>query len=161
MFKFVFITTLIMLFARGYPSFWILIWPGTVAHELMHWVVGKVLGAKPGKIEILPEKFQHGKVRTVGSVIFYKANWFNALPTAAAPLLNIPLVFISSQHLHPGLTWLNVVLVWVLASILTQSIPSMADWGMVLRRPIGAIFWLMLIIVAIAYNTRTFFHSIF
>lgn len=77
----------------------LLVLPGTVMHELCHWLVGVLTLARPGFPSIIPHRTSSGWM--LGSVGLRNARWFNGLLVAFAPLL-----------LLPGSAWLyfNVVL---------------------------------------------------
>jgi hypothetical protein len=153
MFTYILIVAVLLFYYRGKTAYWYIIWPGTISHELMHWIVGKVLFAKPSNIVIWPEKHVEGQPRTLGSVTFYGIDWFNALPTAIAPLLNIPVVLLLAHYVPHNFTLQSGLWIWVLASMLTEAMPSAPDWVIVTKRPWGLVFWIT-IIVACAYNAR-------
>lgn len=67
--------------------------PGTIVHEAMHWLVGKLLGARPESVSLFPRREGNGWV--LGSVGFARLNIFNAAFVAFAPLLMLPLAYAS------------------------------------------------------------------
>jgi hypothetical protein len=119
--------------------FWILIWPGTAAHEFCHWLLGKCLFAEPVDFSLLPK--ERGSTRVLGSVSFKNINWLNAFPTGMAPLLCIPAVFWLSTYLQFGYNWASGLIVWALASALSQCLPSSTDWSIAMSYPVGLLFW--------------------
>jgi hypothetical protein len=116
---------------------WLWLLPGTIAHELWHWIVGLVTLAEPHNFSVRPENTVYG------SVWFSNLNNFNALPTAVAPLLTLPLVW----FLWP---WLNTVahtayeqitIGWIVGTAVAMSWPSGQDWRLVLEHWWGSLLW--------------------
>lgn len=104
--------------------------PGTLLHELMHCIVGGLLGAKPVALDLAPRRV--GDRWILGSVSFARINILNAAPTAFAPLLMLPIAGWLFQH------WMVPVFVagnyaeWVLAGYLVgccvfSCLPSWID----------------------------------
>lgn len=89
----------LLILQSGRTSVWtvaFLSWPGTLLHELMHVLVGWLLGAKPVAINLLPHHV--GDRWILGSIAFARINIFNAAPTALAPLLMLPIAWWLFQH---------------------------------------------------------------
>ena len=107
--------------------FWILSWPGTVVHELLHYVMGFVLFAQPTKISVLPED-RETSGQTMGYVNFANIQWYNALPTGLAPLLGVFVVLFIAGLVPKEFSLAGVFWTWVMASILSQVWPSQQDW---------------------------------
>lgn len=70
--------------------------PGTILHEIMHFFVGLLLGARPVSMTLIPHRIDDRWV--LGSVSFARITIFNAAPTAFAPLLMIPLAWWLFQY---------------------------------------------------------------
>ena len=76
---------------RPWPLLYALwLWPGTLAHELCHFIAGLLLGAQPVSLNVLPrrlgqQRWQFGEVR------FTRLRWWNKVPVGLAPLLLLPL----------------------------------------------------------------------
>jgi len=128
--------------------------PGTFLHELMHYLVGLVLNARPCDFTIFPKKGENGTY-VMGSVGFRNVTWYNAIPAAMAPLLLLVIGFYINRHYLPQMhpTLLNYILYVLLQTIIIEnSIPSGMDFkvaGMYLK---GVLFYgalLILLIVAI------------
>lgn len=119
--------------------FWILAWPGTVMHEILHAVVGFVFLAQPSNFSIMPRRTDLGM--ELGSVGFDNLTWYNKLPIAVAPLLSIPIVFITIGTVTFSATVAGFATVWILASMLSQSLPSSQDWKIGLSSPVGVAAW--------------------
>lgn len=60
--------------------------PGTLVHELLHWLVGTITNAKPVSFSLLPRKTAGGQW-VLGSVGFTNLRWYNAALVGLAPLL--------------------------------------------------------------------------
>lgn len=65
--------------------------PGTIAHELAHFVIGFLLLARPAGFSLWPRR--SGRSLTLGSVTFRCINLFNGAFVALAPLLFLPLAW--------------------------------------------------------------------
>ena len=66
--------------------------PGTILHEMMHYIVGLVLNAHPCNFTIFPRKSPDGYY-VMGSVGFRNVTFYNAIPSAMAPLLLLVIGF--------------------------------------------------------------------
>lgn len=118
---------------------WILAWPGTVIHEFLHAVVGFFLLARPTNFSVWPK--DDGDQMVLGSVEFCNLAWYNRLPIAMAPLLAIPIVFVATSTLAFSATVTGFATVWILASMLSQSLPSGHDWHVGFSSPVGVAAW--------------------
>ncbi len=70
--------------AYAYALIW---WPGTVAHELSHFIVGLFLGADPARLSVLPRHNKATGELVLGEVVFSNLRWWNKLPVGIAPLV--------------------------------------------------------------------------
>jgi len=113
--------------------------PGTLAHELAHFLVALILGARPTFPSLVPVRTEHGW--RLGSVTF-RVGHLRALPIAIAPLALAPLaLWWAGAFMHsaaPALYWLHV---WIVAALLTASLPSKTDLKLA---------WPALIVLALA-----------
>lgn len=104
--------------------------PGTFLHELMHFLVGGFLNARPCNFTIFPRRDLNGNY-VMGSVGFRNVTFYNAVPAALAPLLLLPLGFYINRYILPIMpaTLLNYVL-YILAQtiIIENAIPSRTDF---------------------------------
>ena len=107
--------------------------PGTILHEMMHYIVGLVLNARPCNFTIFPRKSPDGYY-VMGSVGFRNVTFYNAVPSAMAPLLLLVIGFYLPL-MRP--TMLNYVLYVLLQTIIIENaMPSGADFrvaGMYLK----------------------------
>lgn len=132
---------------RRLPRFFSLLsLPGTVGHEVLHFLVGTVTLAKPIKASLLP-KFHRDGSTTLGYVMFANIRWYNALFVGFAPLLALPaalwLVWYRAGQVPPW-TWLEIVWGFVAANLAYSCLPSRADVDIVLSKPFGLLAWLAL-----------------
>ena len=76
--------------------------PGTIAHELAHFIVGTLLLAKPRGFSIWPRA--HGDTWRLGSVSFGNIGLLNGAFVALAPLLLLPIAWLcvgAVTHFEP------------------------------------------------------------
>ena len=112
--------------------------PGTFLHELMHYLVGSLLNARPVNFTIFPQRNLDGDY-VMGSVGFSNITFSNAVPSAMAPLLLLPIAFYINRYALPLMapTFFNYILYVLLQTIIIENaIPSGADFkvaGMFLR----------------------------
>jgi hypothetical protein len=130
---------------RAKRSFWLfslLVFPGTLGHELCHWLMGILLRGHPVRFTVVPRREGHGWA--LGSVAFGNLRWYNAFFIGLAPLLLLIAaygLFLWRVGAHPALGWSEAGLVYLLANLLFGAVPSWQDLRMVARSPIG---WLLL-----------------
>jgi hypothetical protein len=126
-------------------SFWLfalLVLPGTLCHELCHWLVGKLLNGRPVHFTIIPRRAEQGFV--LGSVALSNLRWYNAFFIGLAPLLLLGAaygLFAWSLGGHLGLGWREAGVVFILANLIFGAVPSWQDLRVAARSPIG---WLLL-----------------
>lgn len=105
--------------------------PGTFLHELLHFLVGAIMNARPSSFSIIPNRVK------LGSVTFTNIRWYNAVPAALAPLLG--LVFVSAAAIHSlpisihNVTAQNLLILLVLSPLVYACWPSSVDWKLSLR----------------------------
>ncbi len=140
-------TAAILHYMRHMPRFFSLVsLPGTVGHELLHFLVGTLTLAKPVKVSLIP-KFHRDGSATLGYVMFSNIRWYNALWVGFAPLLALPFAFwliyfraAQIPPLAPGeLAWS-----YVAASLVYSCLPSKADLDIVVSKPFGLALYVML-----------------
>jgi hypothetical protein len=104
--------------------------PGTIAHELMHLVVGLVLQAKPRAFSIWPRRNSNGW--TLGSVAFGNISLLNGAFVTFAPLVLLPVAWLCLVHVLMPL-WVENRWGWWLAggylaaTALFAALPSFQD----------------------------------
>ncbi len=121
--------------------FALLAWPGTVLHELAHWLTAMVLGGQPSSMSVVPVRAERGW--RLGSVGMRRVRWFNALPIGMAPLLLAPLAVFAlfrASHIEAS-SWMHWALLYVAASAAVSCLPSLTDWKLVASRPLGVLVY--------------------
>ena len=141
----VIVTAALLHYLRRMPRFFSLMsLPGTIGHELLHFLVGTLTLAKPVKVSLIP-KFHRDGSATLGFVMFSNIRWYNALWVGFAPLLALPaavwLVYYRSAQIPP-LSMPELAWSYVAASLMVSCLPSRADVGIVLSKPAGLMFYL-------------------
>lgn len=122
--------------------------PGTLLHEFMHFFVGLVLNAQPTNFSLFPKKSSDGKY-VMGSVGFRNITFYNALPSAMAPLFLLVVGFCLNKYWLPQmeLTLLNYVCYVLLQTIIIENaMPSSADFRIAFRYPFGVVFYVFLLL---------------
>lgn len=116
--------------SRHYAIFLVLQLPGTLCHELAHFIVGLLTFAQPASFSIIPRRGQLGEVKLAN------ARWYNAALTALAPLL-LALIPWSIAVLRTRGAWhfmpLDAGLAFLIAPQFLACWPSATDWKLALR----------------------------
>jgi hypothetical protein len=138
----VIVAAVLLHWLRRMPRFFSLLsLPGTIGHELLHFLVGTLALARPVKVSLIP-KFHRDGSATLGYVVFANIRWYNALWVGFAPLLALPaalwLVYYRSA-LIPPLSLRELAWSYVAASLTYSCMPSKADVQIVLSKPVGLI----------------------
>lgn len=120
-----------LLWLRRWPLLFALsIWPGTVAHELLHFLAGWVTGAKPVSLSVIPRRTLEGGW-VLGSVAFANLRWWNSALVGLAPMALLPgsaYLFIESITM-PLLSTQSAGIKLLAAQCLIASWPSPRDWS--------------------------------
>jgi hypothetical protein len=141
------LAALIRFLAGAHPLFFLLTLAGTFTHELMHWLVGLLSGARPGGFTIIPvKKAGHWEL---GSVTLMRVRWYNAAPAALAPLLIILIPLgVAWWRTAPGWHFqaFDLLIAFALAPQFLSFWPSAIDWKIAWRSwpyliIIGAALW--------------------
>jgi len=104
--------------------------PGTLAHELVHFAVAMLLGARPSFPSLVPQRI--GRRWRLGAVAF-RVGRLRALPIALAPLALLPLALWWAAAFLRTPSWpLYCLNVWIVAALLGASLPSRTDWQLAL-----------------------------
>jgi hypothetical protein len=124
--------------------------PGTFAHELAHLVVGFLLRAKPHGFSVWPRPY--GRAWMLGAVSFRNIGLLNGAWVALAPLLLLPVAWLSLIHVLLPLWIMGQWGWWLLAGYLTAtalfaSLPSIQDIrlggrSLLLYLATGGLLWL-------------------
>jgi hypothetical protein len=115
--------------------------PGTLAHEMAHYLVALVLGARPSFPSLVPQRTTFGW--RLGSVAF-RAGPLRSLPIALAPLMLLPLAAWWLLQLMVGSPWpLHSAHAWIVGALVSACLPSAADMRIAL--PALAVIALLLL----------------
>lgn len=126
----------------GMWGFSIFAMPGTIAHELSHWIVALLLGARPSFPNLIPEKSAHGW--TLGSVSS-SPNFITRIPIALAPFSLLPIgIWYAIAFLGEMSDW-GYLHLWVAGTLIAASLPSRQDWKVALPSIalLGFVYWLL------------------
>ena len=123
--------------------------PGTIAHELAHFVVGALLLAKPRGFSVWPRA--HAQGWRLGSVSFANIGLLNGAFVALAPLLLLPIAWLCVIHVLLPLWNDRQWGWWLLAGYLTATalfaaLPSFQDMklggrSILLYAVLGGLLW--------------------
>jgi len=128
--------------------------PGTFLHEFMHFVVGLFMNAHPEGLELLPKKSPDGQGYIMGSVSFSNMTFYNAFPTAFAPIGLLVIGYCLNRFWLPQIvpTYLNYIGYVLLQTIIIEnSIPSSIDIKQALQFPQGAAFYFAILATIIYF----------
>lgn len=111
----------------GMWAYCLLVLPGTLAHELSHYVVALTLRARPSLPSLVPLRTASGW--RLGAVAFH-AGPLRAMPIAIAPLALGPLslLWASSTLPHSPVDGAYLLHAWGAATSFGASLPSREDW---------------------------------
>jgi hypothetical protein len=149
---------LIRILAGAHPFFFLFTVAGTICHELAHYLVGLLTGARPTALTIIPRRIYRAGAPShweLGSVTLTRVRWYNAAPAALAPFLIITLPFLVARwrtapgwHFQP----FDLLLAFALAPQFLSFWPSAVDWRIALRS------WPYLLIIALAAVLLAHYH---
>ncbi|MBC7454627.1 MAG: hypothetical protein H7335_13155 [Massilia sp.] len=125
---------LIRLLAGSHPVFFLLTVAGTLCHELAHYGVALLTGARPTALSVIPRRI--GRHWQLGSVTLTRVRWYNAAPAALAPMLILALpLLVASWRTGPDWRFqpLDLAFAFALAPQLLSFWPSAGDWRIALR----------------------------
>ncbi|PWF47702.1 hypothetical protein [Massilia glaciei] len=136
--------------AGSHPFFFVFTVAGTVCHELAHFWVGWLTGARPSSLSVIPRRA--GQHWQLGSVTLTRVRWYNAAPAALAPFLIIALPFaVAWWRTGPGWRFelADLAIALALAPQWLSFWPSGADWRVARRSwplllPLAGAGWLAL-----------------
>lgn len=101
--------------------------PGTFVHELLHFVVGLVLNARPVSFSVWPRR-SGPSTWTMGSVGFANVRWYNGAAVGLAPLLAPAAALWLAPDAARWTLGLADLKYWALtAPVLAMCLPSWAD----------------------------------
>ena len=120
--------------------------PGTFLHEMMHFLVGLFMNARPCNFTLLPRRGNDGNY-VMGSVGFTNITFYNAVPASMAPLLLLPIGFYINRYVLPQIppTFANYILyVFLQTVIIENAMPSGADFRVAKLHFLGVVLYAVL-----------------
>jgi hypothetical protein len=123
------LAAIIKILGRRHDAFILLYLAGTIAHEMSHYCMGLATMAKPTSFSVIPR--QAKGEWTLGSVEFANLRWYNAAPTALAPMmiLSIPIAVAMWRVAKPwSFHWTDMAIAFLLAPQFLSFWPSRQDW---------------------------------
>lgn len=137
----------------GIALYAILFWPGTILHELSHWLMAEILRVRTGKIEIIPdlETIESGEQR-LGSVATAETDPFRSFLIGFAPFFTgvgalVGLGYALNELWSVGQWWQIGLVVYGVITVGNSMIVSRAD-----RRNWPLIAILFALIVYLLYS---------
>lgn len=127
--------------------------PGTVLHESMHFIVGLLLNASPTSFDLLPKRDECGNY-VMGSVGFRNVTFYNALPSALAPLFLLPIGYYLNRWYFQNIdvTLFNYIIYILLQTIIIENaIPSNTDFRVGFSYPAGIVLYGFTAVFALIY----------
>lgn len=134
---------LLWLFKKAKAFAWgfvLLVFPGTLCHELCHYIVAKVLNGQPASFSLLPKRV--GRHLVLGSVRIAHPRWYNLFFIGVSPLVLLwaaHWIFMKMQWASVSLV--SIGLIYVVANLAYGAMPSPQDLRMAAKSPVG---WVLL-----------------
>lgn len=123
------LAVIIKLLGQRHDAFILFYFAGTFCHELAHYCAGLLTMAQPKSFSVIPRR--SGREWTLGFVEFSNLRWYNAAPTALAPLLIVAIPFIVAawRVAQPwSFAWSDLGIAFLLAPQFLSFWPSRQDW---------------------------------
>lgn len=139
------ILALLLLTRRLGVIYFVTTFPVTLAHELMHLLLGFLTHGQPCGFRVWPSRAANGYV--LGSVSCRNVRWYNGLFIGLAPVLLLPCalaLLIWRLHAGPEVNATEAVWAYAVACLTTASLPSWQDIRVAL-----ASSWLPLAAIAV------------
>ncbi|UVW26924.1 hypothetical protein [Massilia sp. H6] len=151
---------LLWIASGAHPFFFVFTAAGTLCHELAHFSVGLLTNAEPVALSVWPRRIKRssrgsrrgergGHNWELGSVSFANLRWYNAAPSALAPLTILALPFaVAWWRTRHGWVFepFDLLLAVLLAPQFLSFWPSPVDWRLAARSwpwiPILLVAWL-------------------
>jgi len=105
----------------------LIVFPGTVIHELSHLFTAEILGVKTGKLTLVPENIREEEIKA-GSVMIARSDPFRRYLIGLAPVV-AGLVAVTTLSLGWGFwgVWGNVGILYILFSVSSSMFSSKED----------------------------------
>jgi hypothetical protein len=118
----------------------LLLLPGTILHELLHFIVGLIFNGKPVGFSLLPKKTPHGYI--LGSVSFRNITFYNATPIALAPVLGvIPIFYLINLLQNESQLQMQILYGYLIWTFFKCILPSTQDINVMFSYLSGIIFY--------------------
>jgi hypothetical protein len=127
--------------------------PGTLLHESMHFFVGALMNAQPTSFDLVPHRGENGGY-VMGSVGFTHIRTYNALPSAMAPLLLLPLGYYLNRWYFQNISvtlWNYLGYVLLQTVVIENAVPSGTDFKVALKHPLGVLIYGCILMAVIIY----------
>jgi hypothetical protein len=135
---------LLLLTRRLGVIYFVTTFPVTLAHELMHLLLGFLTYGQPCRFRVWPRRSAGGYV--LGSVTCRNVRWYNGLFIGFAPMLLLPFaltLLIWRLHAQPDMNPVEATWVYAVACLTYASLPSWQDIRVAL-----ASSWLLIVVLA-------------
>ena len=113
----------------GITALTLILFPGTVIHELAHLFTAEVLGVHTGKLTLVPEGLETDEIKT-GSVMIAHSGPFRRYLIGLAPMV-VGLIALTALAYFidwsEWFTWLNLLLVYLLFAVSNAMFSSSED----------------------------------
>ncbi len=122
------ILVLLLVTRRLGVIYFITAFPVTLAHELMHLLLGFLTLGRPCGLRVWPRRSANGYV--LGSVSCRNVRWYNGLFIGLAPVLLLPCalaLLIWRLHAGPQVNSTEAIWAYAVACLTTASLPSWQD----------------------------------
>lgn len=126
--------------------------PGTILHELAHFIVGLLMNAQPVRFSIFPKKV--GTYYVTGNVDFRNMKFYNAFPVSMAPLLMLPFGYYCNCYFFDwfSLSLGNYLLyIFLMSVIIENSVPSPQDFRQGFRYISGVAVYITIIVLVLFF----------
>jgi len=136
--------------ARGPYSMWMVQLPGTLAHELAHYLVALVTLSSPSPMSLQLKRT--AQTWELGSITFRPGRWTAGL-VALAPAWVLPLcVYGLWREAGVSGATFNIIAGYLAVTLALGSVPSRTDWAIAFRYPVGT-FILFAVAAALFWGT--------
>ncbi len=141
------ILALLLLTRRLGVVYFVTTFPVTLAHELMHLLLGFLTHGQPCGFHVWPRRSARGYV--LGSVACRNVRWYNGLFIGFAPVLLLPLalaLLVWRLHAQPQVNAVEAAWAYAVACLTYASLPSWQD----IRVALASSWLLIALLVGIA-----------
>lgn len=126
--------------------------PGTLLHELCHFIVGFFCNASPTSFHLFPKRRDGFYV--MGSAGFRNIRFYNAIPSSLAPLLLLFAGYYLNRWFFSNIKigYLNYLLYILFQSIIIENaIPSSTDFKVAFSYPLGILLYSILFVFFVIF----------